>query len=223
MATIGLGMADGSGMGRTIALLCAAVQEKTLRRHSICDIFLHMSEKEPCMLRAALIATFLFVLPYGEAGAEFYKWVDKDGREFVTNDREKIPPEHRNSATAVPLDEKRVSVGQQPAASGKQSPAVREHRDRYGKGEEHWRKRASKLRRELAALQDRHDLLLKQERDEDRVRDGRPARSSKKKKPALRKKIEQLEREITGKKRELEVDLPEEARKADAYPGWIRE
>jgi hypothetical protein len=32
-----------------------------------------------------------------------------------------------------------------------------------------------------------------------------------------------LEKEIAQTRRRLEVDLPEEARRADAYPGWIRE
>jgi hypothetical protein len=33
----------------------------------------------------------------------------------------------------------------------------------------------------------------------------------------------QLEKKIAIAKRKLDVDLPEEARQADAYPGWIRE
>jgi hypothetical protein len=32
-----------------------------------------------------------------------------------------------------------------------------------------------------------------------------------------------LEKENAAQNRELEVELPEDARRADAYPGWIRQ
>ena len=37
------------------------------------------------------------------------------------------------------------------------------------------------------------------------------------------KTMEALETEITDLKKTIEVDLPNEARKAGAYPGWLRE
>jgi len=172
------------------------------------------------------IYLYLFLLSASVSRAEFYHWVDKDGKEFYTNERAQVPKEYQNTATAVNPDESRVSVGERPVAKGKPKTSLKDHKDKYGKGEEHWRKRAEKLRKELVALQDRYDLVLKQEKeDENKPKKLAANNGSQKKKSrtSLEKKKTALEKDLTRKKHELEVELPEEARKADAYPGWIRE
>jgi hypothetical protein len=178
------------------------------------------------MRRGIVLAACLLLLSASFARAEFYRWVDKDGKEFFTNERKQVPEEYQSTVTVVKPDESRVSVGQRPAATGKPSASLKDHKDKYGKGEEHWHKRAEKLRRELAALQDKYDLVLKQEKDNE----GQPKKLnaktiSKKNKShtSLDKRKSALEKDLARKKHELEVALPEEARKADAYPGWIRE
>jgi hypothetical protein len=91
-----------------------------------------------------------------------------------------------------------------------------------GRNEEWWHRRAENRRLELRKLEDDLDLQLKKEQDQEK----KPTRISKKKKKSSaghdQKKM-QLEKKIAQAKRRLEVDLPEEARKADAYPGWLRE
>jgi hypothetical protein len=47
--------------------------------------------------------------------------------------------------------------------------------------------------------------------------------TKKKSHSSLEKKKIKLEMDIAKIRKTLEVDLPEEARRADAYPGWIRE
>lgn len=177
------------------------------------------------MRRGAVLTICLFLLSASVASSEFYHWVDKDGKEFYTNERTQVPQEYQNSATAVNPDESRVSVGERPAGAGKSKTSLKDHKDKYGRGEEHWRKRAAKLRKEVAVLQDRYDLVLKQEKEDENKPKKLTANSShkKKSKTSLEKKKTTIERDLTRKKRELEVELPEEARKADAYPGWIRE
>jgi protein-arginine kinase activator protein McsA len=85
------------------------------------------------------------------------------------------------------------------------------------------------LRLQLRELQDEHDIVTRQI-DEQEGQQSRPAGSSPaRKKPVknnlagLMKKKMQLDKKISRKKYELEVELPDQARKADAYPGWIRE
>ena len=178
------------------------------------------------MRRGAVLTICLFLLSASVARAEFYHWVDKDGKEFYTNERAQVPKEYQNSATAVNPDESRVSVGEKPVAAGKSKTSLKDHKDKYGRGEEHWRKRAEKLRKELVSLQDRYDLILKQEKEDENKPKKLAANSGshkKKSQSSLEKKKTALEKDLTRKKRELEVELPEEARKADAYPGWIRE
>ena len=174
------------------------------------------------MRRYAVLTVCLLLLAASQARAEFYRWVDKDGREFFTNDREKVPSEYRDGSSAVKTDESRVSVGDRPVAAGRSTIAPGEHRDRHGKGEEYWRRRAASLRRELNDLQADYDVLLKRERDQEQKQKSVIGKR-KKSASTIEKKKTQLEKKIAIAKRTLEVDLPEEARKADAYPGWIRE
>ncbi len=156
------------------------------------------------------------------AWADFYRYVDREGKEFFTNDLKQIPQEYRNSATVVKPDESRVSVGEEPAATGKSPATVREHKDKYGRGEEYWHKKAANLRLKLRDQQDEYDMVLKQLDDQDQ-KPKKIGGKKKKSRSSLEKKQLKLETNMAKTRRSLEVDLPEEARKADAYPGWIRE
>lgn len=169
------------------------------------------------MVRAAmLVAVLMSVLASSEACAEFYKWVDRDGREFITNDKEKIPAQYRDTATSVEVHDDRVNVEKKQGVGTKRPAAAQEHKDKYGRGEQYWRKRAENLRRQLREQQDDLDMIVQQEKDDH-------GSGSKKTRSARAKKKEKIERKIAKLNRELEVDLAEEARKADAYPGWLRE
>ena len=169
------------------------------------------------MLRSLVLLLLLVsVLASSEARAEFYKWVDREGREFITNEKEKIPAEYRHTAKTVEVREDRVSVGQQPVAADRKTVKSTEHKDRHGRGEEYWNKRAENLRRQIREQQDEHDLIVAQEKNE-KARSKKSSSSS-----ARDKKKTKIEKKIARLKHELEVELPEEARKADAYPGWVR-
>ncbi len=173
------------------------------------------------MQRYLVLALCILLFSAVQARAEFYRWVDKDGKEFFTNEPRKIPPEYRSSATKVEPDESRVSVENQQSDKGKTRVAVTEHRDKYGRGEGYWRKRAADLRQKLRDQEARYDLVLKQLNEQDQKLKTLSARN--KARASLEKKKTKLETDIARTRRALEVDLPEEARRADAYPGWIRE
>lgn len=177
---------------------------------------------EPLMkLTAVLAALLIFAILPSYAVADFYRWVDKDGQENYTNELEKIPLEYRDRAVKVEIRDDRVSVGKSPEGGKKRTPAYTKHKDRYGRGEEYWRRKAEKLRRELRRLEDEYDLILKQEKE-----DEQPQKLTQKKKKTItarNRRKAKLEKKIARKRHELEVELPEQARKADAYPGWIRE
>lgn len=176
------------------------------------------------MGRIAVLVVFLMILVISsDVRAEFYKWVDRNGREFITNDKEKIPAEYRSAAKPVEVRDDRVSIGRDPAVEKHKPAAVPEHKDKYGRGEQYWRKRADKLRRQLREQEDERAFLVKQEKEEEAGTKKRSSSSSKKAKSSRDKKIANTDRKIAKLRRELEVDLPEEARKADAYPGWLRE
>ncbi len=149
------------------------------------------------MRRSIVLTVCLLLLLASHARAEFYRWVDKDGKEFFTNDRKQVPDEYQGTATVVNPDESRVSVGEKPFATGKPSASLKEHKDKYGRGEEHWRKRAEKLRKELAVLQDKYDLVLKKEKEDEAKPKKLAANSnSKKKKSSLDKSKSSIEKDL---------------------------
>ena len=101
-----------------------------------------------------LLMLLASVLVSSEARAEFYTWVDRDGREFITNEKEKIPAAYRHTAKPIEVRDDRVSVGQQPVVAEKKTIKIAEHKDRYGRGEEYWNKRTENLRRQIRKQQD---------------------------------------------------------------------
>lgn len=174
------------------------------------------------MRRYAVLAVCVFLFFATPAGAEFYRWVDRDGKEFFTNDLEKVPPEYRGGASRVQPDESRVSIGGRTPAPGKTRKATAVHKDKNGKGEEYWRKRAAGIRLKLRDQQEEQAAVLKQldeQEEQPKTLNGKKNKTL----ASLEKKSAKLEKDIAKTKKLLEVDLPEEARRADAYPGWIRE
>jgi len=174
------------------------------------------------MRRLAVLAVSALLLSASPVWADFYRWVDRDGKEFFTNDLKQVPQEYRSGVTVVKPDESRVSVGDKPVAPRSAMVASKEHKDKYGRGEEFWRKRADAIRLKLRDQQEEFDLVLKQMDDQDQ-KPGKLTSKKKKSRTSLEKKKTKLEKDMARTKRMLEVDLPEEARRADAYPGWIRE
>jgi hypothetical protein len=174
---------------------------------------------EVSMRKVIVAAACILLFSAASVRAEFYRYVDRDGKEFFTNDLKQVPPQYRNSATLLKTDNSRVSVGDKPAAPGKTTGSVKEHKDKNGKGERYWRARADKLRMKLRDQQDDYDLVMRQLDDPAQE----TATGKKKSRSGLIKKKHKIEKDMAKTRRKLEVDLPEEARRADAYPGWIRE
>ncbi len=174
------------------------------------------------MHKIASIVVCIVLFSLSSVWADFYRYVDRDGREFFTNDLKQVPPEYRSSATQVKPDAGRVNMSEStPAETGKLRNSSKQHKDKYGRGEEYWKKKAEKLRTKLRDQQSEYDFVQKQLDDQSTPTEG--SLKKKKNRTSLEKKKLKLEHSIAQTKRKLDVDLPEEARKADAYPGWIRE
>lgn len=175
------------------------------------------------MRTVPFLAVCVLLLLAPAANAEFYRWIDKDGKENFTNDPNKIPAELREQSSPLDMRSGRVSVEGRPGGAVPDKGAGRDHKDKYGRGEEWWRRRAENLRRELRDLEDEQALVLKKEQEQEQERGRKTGGGKSKSRKNFEQKKMQLEKKIGQARRRLEVDLPEEARKADAYPGWIRE
>lgn len=172
----------------------------------------------PSLVSLAVIALLIGPSP---AGAELYRWIDDAGTENFTNDRARIPDRFRERSTLVGPAAGQLNVGEQPvsAPGGGSSPEML--RGRKGTDDEWWwRRRAEKLRAELRALEDDYELVLREERS----LDGGPAgRGSGTKERSLARKKAKLEQKIARARHRLESELPDEARRSGALPGWLRE
>lgn len=171
------------------------------------------------MRPAILLAVCYLFFFTPAANAEFYRWIDKDGKENFTNDPAKIPSGYRERSSPVEVGSDRVSIGEKAPGAVSAKGTGDEHRDKNGRGEEWWRRRAENLRREIRDLEDEYALVLKKEQEQEQKTGGRKSKS----RTNYAQKKMQLEKKIAQARRRLEVDLTEEARKADAYPGWLRE
>ena len=88
------------------------------------------------MRRYAILIVCILLLSASHASAEFYRWVDREGKENFTNNPAKIPPEYRSRSLPVKIDEARVSVGDNSSVANKMPVSVKEHKDKYCRGEE---------------------------------------------------------------------------------------
>jgi hypothetical protein len=92
------------------------------------------------------------------------------------------------------------------------------------RGEAYWRREAEKLRERLRTLSDQRDALrdrLAQRRDDER-RVLRRARGSVSSQTDSDRTLEARIATIERRRRDLEEDLADRARRAGAQPGWIR-
>jgi hypothetical protein len=91
-----------------------------------------------------------------------------------------------------------------------------EDRDRFGRNEAYWRGRADEVRRKLKNSESQYETAQQQ------VKDCESRRGSSVYCSCYRNNVKRIEADIHRQKQILEDDLPEEARKADAMPGWVR-
>jgi hypothetical protein len=99
--------------------------------------------------------------------------------------------------------------------------AAREHVDNNGRGESYWRQKADNLRQEYEDQQAKYDAVKREEQEcnEQRITYRGSTRDC-----ASRYRDKKIyhETKVELARKRLEVDLPEDARKAGAYPGWLR-
>lgn len=188
-----------------------------------------------CLFLLSILASLTMLR---DARAELYYWNDRTGTRFVTDDASKIPAEYRSQATATVIPDEE---SEKPAASGgssdtgyrtgneykmkkaKKGRSDTEQTDVNGRGEAYWRQRADSLREQLHDLQDEYEYACAQERacEERQVKASYLGKRQDCAGAYGREKAH-LQYQIEQTKKRLEVDLPDEMRRSEAYPGWIR-
>lgn len=157
-----------------------------------------------------------------------YQWTDERGGVHITDDPAKVPPRYHSSVRALdsyatdetPSAQAVPQPGRESSGGGAASGEDIEHRERAV-----WQKRISDAgkriavaERRLAELEKQRDVLLQawggpaSGRVEGRVEIAR-----------MESEITTVRQELDAARRELEVEIPEEARRAGVPAGWLRE
>jgi len=161
-----------------------------------------------------------------EQKSYIYQWTDGKGVVHITDDLNKIPTSYRSNARRLESTPGGEAVQSQPSQEGVNAP--------FGDSEEHelqadqkeaWQKRLSMEKKKLAdaeqryhELENRRNLLLQSwggvasGRIEDRVEADR-----------IDQEMQKVQQEINDARNQIEVVIPNEARKAGVPPGWLRE
>jgi hypothetical protein len=153
-----------------------------------------------------------------------YQWTDEKGVVYITDDLDKVPKVYRDKALKL-TQPKTEDVGQKQQAQrpGYSSGSGSEAADPSGK--DVWQQRMRGARQRLEAAEKRYHEL-DQRRNELLQSWGGPASG----RLDTRTNADSIEREMKGAqidideaRNDLEVVIPEEARKAGVPPGWLRE
>jgi hypothetical protein len=181
-----------------------------------------------------LLTIMALLLATPAAYAELYSWTDREGNGHFTDDISKVPDQYRAQARANKIadeeNDRAEHKGQQEdrssagygAKKAKKGERAAEHTDKNGRGGAYWRARSEALRQDLEELRQDYESLSSEERaceESHRINYlGKGTDCA----AMYRNRKERLELQIEHARKKLEVDLPDEARKLDAYPGWIR-
>ena len=161
--------------------------------------------------------------PASSQGA-VYQWLDEKGNISFTDNPANIPEKYRQSATRLdetPSSKKPKTNIAPEAPSSNDADQGSKTLDDNGRDEQWWRARTQELRH-------RKELLLaEKERLTSRVNPlgslGLGSIEANEQAKESKGRLEQIKNEIETIDYDLNVLLPEEARKANAPPGWLRE
>ena len=154
-----------------------------------------------------------------------YQWTDKKGVVHIADGLDKVPKMYRDKATKLRQpSEEDIDQGQNvPQGSGYPSGAASEAADAASK--DAWQQRMRDERERLADSEKRYQELV-QRRDELLQSWGGPASgkfAERIEADRIEREMNDVQNEIDNARKEIDVEIPEQARKAGIPPGWLRE
>jgi hypothetical protein len=180
------------------------------------------------------IAVWLGGLWVGLAWGQIYKWTDRHGNVYFTDNASHIPPAHRSTVEVervgppvplqAPSDE--AAKAPPPDATAASEPLAAPPRDRLGRGPDYWQRLAqqwsAQLRQHLHG-RDRLQLLYRHTRSlASSTRDLRERGRLQAEMGRLEKAIAEAEAQIREADTMLRTTLPLEAKQLGANPDWLK-
>jgi len=183
-------------------------------------------------MRISIMIVMVMLVTAGAASSQtdqqqtnyLYQWTDDQGVVHITDGLGNVPQKYRDKALRIEQPQSKEEGGLQ----GQQktyAPRGTDEVEADAEAKAEWQMRMKDARQRLAAAEQRY-ADLDQKRLEALGRWGGPA-SGQLSGPADAARIEEemraVQKEIDNIRREIEVVIPNEARKAGVPPGWLRE
>ncbi len=159
-----------------------------------------------------------------ERKSVLYQWTDNKGVAHITDDLNKIPAKYRSKARRLETTEgTEETPAVSPSPEEEQIEEDREEREANLREEWQLRMRAAKSR--LADAEQRYHALDEKKNSLFGSWGGPASGHLEDREEAARieEEMKQVKKEIDGIRNEIEVVIPDEARKAGVPPGWLRE
>ncbi len=158
----------------------------------------------------------------------FYQWTDSKGVVHITDGLGKVPEKYRSRAKkleAVPGED----IGNRGSQRENVRPFdYRAEEEREQELKQEWQLRMKEAKQRLADAEQRY-RELKKRKDELLEKWGGVAAlesghfEGREEAQRLDQEMKQVQQEIDSARNEVEVEIPDEARKASIPPGWLRE
>ena len=160
-----------------------------------------------------------------EKQSYIYEWTDGAGVVHLADSLDKVPKPYRPHARRLEAAPGEGAAPNQPRQQGAFSPAGNAEEQSETQQKALWQRRVNAAQQRLAAAE-QHYRELEHRRTALLGQWGTPAYAP----PAARSEAERIaqelqsiQKEIDDARNEVEVAIPEEARKAGVPPGWLRE
>ena len=187
----------------------------------------------PGMVLFAALLCFLASGPAVQAADDLrylYQWKDDSGVVNVTDSLDKVPPKYRSRATQLLQpgagnEEQRREETREGEQSQNRDAGTSLDRDESRKAE--WQQRMLDAKHRLTAAEDRYSQI-EQRRKELMSKSGSsgaalPTQEMLDEMNRLDGELEEARIDVDRARNEVDVVIPDEARKADVPPGWLRE
>ncbi|HZR46085.1 MAG TPA: DUF4124 domain-containing protein [Candidatus Manganitrophaceae bacterium] len=168
----------------------------------------------------AMLLTVLLCEAQLPALGQVYQWEDERGTVHLTDNPQTIPEKYRERAKEIILPKEKEGSAP-PGGPEESAPFIPSEKvDNQGHNREwwqglmkEWREKKVKAEEKLADANGRLG----------RLQMVYPSLAQQREETAVREEIRQRQEELREAERMLDEQLPEEARKAEAPPGWLRE
>ena len=164
------------------------------------------------------------------ADATTYQWITPDGVVGLTNDPGRIPEQYRERATVYngtskppsrePAAEEGITVPQQTAVTTPAGPSIGEA-DQHGHDRSWWQQQIREVKDQLTFIGNQRKTA--DEELNQLYYFGMETPEELQRQQFLREKIGEFDELLAKLERRLTEELPREARKAGALPGWLRD